>query len=241
VRVAGLYDVHGNLPALEAVLAEVEGENVDAVVSGGDLVSGPFPAEVFDRVARVESARFLRGNADRLAVERDTGYGGMGVWCASRLGEERLAAVARWPLTLELDVDGLGRVLFCHAVPAADEPVFTRITPDAEVVEALGEVDADVLVCGHTHVQFDRTLPGGIRVVNAGSVGMPYEGRTGAFWALLGPTIELRRTDYDVEAAAESFRATAVPTKDEHAAWLLDPPDPDETTTFFESRRKEPR
>jgi putative phosphoesterase len=238
VRLAALYDVHGNLAALEAVLADAEREGVDSIVCGGDLVSGPFATEVLDRLAAVDGAFFVRGNADRFAVERDTGHGGMGAWCAAQLGDERLATVGEWPLTKELDVEGLGHVLFCHAVPSADEPIFTRITPDAEVVETIGEVDADLLVCGHTHVQFDRTLSTGLRVVNAGSVGMPYQGERGAFWALLGAEIELRRTLYDVEAAAAAIRATGAPGSDQHAAWLLEPPDPDETTEYFESLRR---
>jgi putative phosphoesterase len=238
VRVAALYDVHGNLAALEAVLAEVARERVDAIVCGGDLVSGPFPAEVFDRISAWDHAFFVRGNADRFAVERDTRYGGMGAWCASELGDERLALIAEWPLTVEIGMEGFGRVLFCHAVPSADEPIFTRVTPDPEVEELIGEVDADVLVCGHTHVQFDRALSSGLRVVNAGSVGMPYQGEPGAYWALLGVEIELRRTTYDVEAAAAAIRATGAPGSDQHAAWLLDPPDPDETTEYFESLRQ---
>ncbi len=151
-------------------------------------------------------------------------------------GIERLAELASWPLTVELEIDGLGRTLFCHAIPTADEPIFTRVTPDDVVAELIGEVDADIVVCGHTHVQFDRTLPGGLRVVNAGSVGSPYEGRRGAFWALLGPTVELRRTEYDVEQAVARIRSAA-PSSEELIGWLLDPPDPDETSAYFESQR----
>ena len=127
-------------------------------------------------LASLPNAYFVRGNGDREVLEGTDAYGID--WAAerARLGEERLAAVASWPLTLELDVDGLGRTLFCHAIPSADEPIFTRITPDEVVVELVGDVEAEVLVCGHTHVQFDRRLPTGLRVVNAGSVGMPYEG-----------------------------------------------------------------
>jgi diadenosine tetraphosphatase ApaH/serine/threonine PP2A family protein phosphatase len=162
----------------------------------------------------------------------------MGEWCASVLGQERLETMTHWPLALALDVDGLGRVLFCHAVPAADEPIFTRITPDAEVADALGDVDADVLLCGHTHVQFGRVLSTGLRVVNAGSVGMPYEGEQGAYWALVGDDVELRRTPYDIEAAADAIRAAGSPWSVQQAGWLLEPPDPDETTEYFESQRK---
>jgi len=237
VRVAALCDIHGNLPALEAVLADVEREGVDAIACGGDLVGGPLSVEVFDRLLNLQDVRFVRGNADRLVME---GEGEHGVdWSAERrrLGEPRLAMIASWPLTVELETEGLGRTLFCHAIPSADEPIFTRITPDEDVAELLGDVEAKLVVCGHTHVQFDRQLASGLRVVNAGSVGMPYEGRRGAFWALVGPEVELRRTEYDVEAAAASIREAAGPGSEQQAGWLLDPPDPDETTAYFEGQR----
>jgi putative phosphoesterase len=237
VRVAALNDIHGNLPALEAVLADVEEAGVDAVVCGGDVVGGPFSAEVFDRLSSLPDVRFVRGNADRMVLE---GFGEHGQdWNAERqrLGEARLAAVASWPLTVELEIDRLGPTLFCHAIPTADEPIFTRLTPDEDVVELLGDVAADVVVVGHTHVQFDRLLPNGVRVVNAGSVGMPYEGRRGAYWALLGPTVEHRRTEYDADAAAAAIREVGGAANQQLAGWLLDPPDPDESSRFFESQR----
>lgn len=237
MRVAALNDIHGNLPALEAVLADVEGADVDAIVCGGDVVGGPFSREVFDRLSSLPNVHFVRGNADRMVLEGTDEYGVD--WGAERerLGGAALAAVASWPLTVELDVDSLGRTLFCHAIPSADEPIFTRITPVEEVSELLGDVEAELLVCGHTHVQFDHTLPTGLRVVNAGSVGSPYEGRRGAFWALLGPSVELRRTEYNVEAAAAATREVGGPSNDQLAGWLLEPPDPVETTAFFESQR----
>ena len=128
-------------------------------------------------------------------------------------------------------------MLFCHAIPTADEPIFTRITPDEVVRDLLGDVEADLVVCGHTHVQFDRRLPGGPRIVNAGSVGMPYEGRRGAFWALLGPDVELRHTQYDVEAAVAAIRQAGGAAHDQLCGYLLEPPDPDETSEYFEGMR----
>jgi predicted phosphodiesterase len=238
VRVAALNDIHGNLPALEAVLAEVDHEGVDTIVCGGDVVPGPFPAEVFDRLTALPNVQFLRGNADRFLIEGVGEYGQDWVADRQRVGDARLAAIASWPLTVELDVDGLGRTLFFHAVPTADEPIFTRITPDEEVIDLIGDVDVDLAVCGHTHVQFDRRLSNCLRVVNAGSVGMPYEGRRGAFWCLLGPIVQHRHTEYDVEAAAESIRALGSPTHEQLIGWLLEPPDPVETSSFFEEQRK---
>jgi putative phosphoesterase len=237
MRVAALNDIHGNLPALEAVLAEVEEAGAEVVVCGGDVVGGPFSAEVFDRLARLPDVRFLRGNGDRMVLEGVDEYGQDWNTERRRLGDARLAEVASWPLTLELEIDGLGPTLFCHAIPTADDPIFTRLTPDEDVDELLGDVSADVVVVGHTHVQFDRRLPSGVRVVNAGSVGMPYGGRRGAFWALLGPEVELRRTDYDVDAAAAAIRAVGGDGNEQLARVLLEPPDPDEASRFFESQR----
>jgi putative phosphoesterase len=237
VRVAALSDVHGNLAALEAVLEDVDAAGVDVVVSGGDVVAGPFPAEVLALLRSRSDVRYVRGNADRLVLEGVAEHGQDWAATRKRLGEDGVAELASWPLTLVLEVDGLGRVLFCHAVPSADEPIFTRITPDEEVAELIGGADAEVVVCGHTHVQFDRRLPNGTRVVNAGSVGMPYEGRRGAFWALLGPEVELRHTAYDTESAVAAIREATGPTHGQLATWLLEPPDPDETTAYFEGVR----
>ena len=215
MRVAALFDVHGNLPALDAVLAEVERERVDEIVCGGDLLSPPFAAECHDRLA-ARGALFVRGNADREAA-----------------GFE--AVVAGWPLTAELEVDGLGPVLFCHGSPRSDEEILTRLSPPERVRTALEGVDAPVVVGGHTHVQFDRVVERW-RLVNAGSVGMAYEGRTGAFWALLGPDVELRRTEYDAAPMAAALEELGDEGALERVGWLRDPPDPDEVSAYFESR-----
>jgi putative phosphoesterase len=234
VPVAAISDIHGNLPALEAVLADIEREGVDTIVVAGDTISGPWPAEVFDVLADAD-ALVVRGNVDRLALEG--GEHRIGAWSAERLGDRR-AAVAEWPLTVTLEIEGLGRVLVCHATPTSDEPIYTRVTPAEEVERLFDDVDADVVLCGHTHIQYDRTLPNGLRIVNPGSVGMPYEGRRGAFWALLGPDVELRRAEYDVEAAVDAIRAREVPDVEEQlVGYLLDPPDPTETSAYFESLR----
>jgi putative phosphoesterase len=235
LRVAALSDIHGNLPALAAVLAEIEREGVDAIVVAGDTVAGPWPVEVFDAVVRLDAA-IVGGNADRAVLERDVQLGRHPAWCADRLGDARLASIAAWPLTYEFDVDGLGRVLVCHSTPKSDEPIYTRITPDEDVVQFFAEVAADVVVCGHTHMQYDRRLSTGLRLVNPGSVGMPYEGALGAYWALLGPDVEMRRTEYDTTAAAAAIRALGAPAE-QQVEILLEPPDPVETTEYFESLR----
>jgi len=236
VRVAAISDIHGNLPALEAVLSDVENEDVDAVVVVGDTISGPWPLEVLDLVERF-GARIVHGNVDREVVNRSDRYGPLALWSADRLGEERLAAAAAWPTTVELEIDGLGHVLFCHSTPASDDPIYTRITPDDELVSLFGAVAADVLVCGHTHMQYDRRLSSGLRVVNPGSVGMPYEGEQGAYWALLGPEVTFRRSDYDVAATVGAARGLGAPLDEQLVAQLLEPPTSEETTAYFESLR----
>ena len=235
MRVAAISDIHGNLPALEAVLGDVDREGVDEIVVAGDSVSGPWPAEVFDLLGSI-GARIVRGNADR-AEEVMAHSSELGAWNAERLGASRVATVTAWPLTLEVTVEGLGDVLLCHSTPTADTPIYTRITPDDELTELLGDVAADVLVCGHTHMQYDRRLSTGLRVANPGSVGMPYEGQRGAYWAVLGRDIEFRRTEYDVEATVAAIQVMGAPVDARLLEYLLEPPGSVATTEYFESLR----
>ncbi len=211
MRVAALYDVHGNLPALDAVLAEVRREGIETIVAGGDVLWGPFQAECLDAL-RAADAIFVSGNCERdvLGLDDDSCR-----WCREQLGPDDRAAVGAWPSTVELDVDGLGRILFCHATPRSDEEILTSRTPDEDVATALVGVMADVVVCGHTHVQQDRHVSGAPRLVNAGSVGLPYQGRDGAYWAALGPAVELRRTEYAVESALSALCASSFPSVEE--------------------------
>lgn len=227
MRVAALYDVHGNLPALEAVLADVERAGADTILVGGDVVSGPMPAESLSLLLSLgDRVRFIRGNADRVLdfAGRDSGSRELWIvsrhWVAGQLGEQRLAFLAGLPLDEILDVDGLGEVRFCHGAPGSDEEAITALTPDERLAELLEGVEQRVVVCGHTHMQFDRRL-GGVRVVNAGSVGMPYEAEPGAYWLLAGPELSLRRAEYDVEAAAALIRSTEHPNAEHLARELL--------------------
>jgi predicted phosphodiesterase len=221
VRVAALYDVHGNLPALEAVLEEADRERVDLIVSGGDLVAGPFPPEALELMLALGGrVRFVRGNADRSVLEFVAGQVEPEHhvdWVAERLAPRHLEAVAAFEPLVRVDVDGLGPTLFCHATPSNDVDVFLETTEEAIAASILGHTAEATVVCGHTHMQFDCRIAGR-RVVNAGSVGMPYEAAPGAYWALLGPGVELRRTDYDLERAAERIRRSGHPTADELAA-----------------------
>jgi predicted phosphodiesterase len=238
MRVAALNDVHGNLPALTAVLAKVPDDAL--IVFGGDLVSGPMPKQTSELVRSLGArARFIRGNADHIAGAGPEG----GVWESRRawvfeeqLDEEERAFFASLPPTETVNVDELGPTLFCHGSPRDENEIVTAVTSDARLREILGSVEERVVVCGHTHHQFDRTVDRW-RIVNAGSVGMPYEGHRGAYWALLGPDVELRRTEYDVEAAAEAIRATGYPEPEEDPLPnLLNPPTAAEVAEYFEQQ-----
>jgi predicted phosphodiesterase len=240
VRIAALYDVHGNLPALEAVLADPRLRSADRIVVGGDLVAGPFPGECLERL-RALDAVFIRGNGDRETVmPPDEGpLAEVARFARERLSDDQLAFVASWPLTVDLRVSGLGRTVFCHATPVADTAIVTSATPDVDVLAALGPVSTDVVVCGHTHVQFDRSL-NGLHLVNAGSVGMPYEGSPDARWALLGHDVKLLATPYDASAALARLAATGYPAFEE---WFVPALGREvtavEATATFERRRFE--
>jgi predicted phosphodiesterase len=231
---AALADIHGNVQALDAVLADPRCAAAERVVVLGDVVTGTFPAETLDRLTALgDRARFLRGNADRLALEDEVEWY---AWVRDRLGPERLATVRTWPRSFAIAVEGLGGVRCCHATPDDDEEPLTRITPGLDFAAALADIAEPVVIGGHTHVQFDRTV-GRHRYVNVGAVGRPYEGRPGAYWALLGPDIELVRTDYDVEAAAAAVLASGQPHAAEVAETLLEPPSADEATAHWEASR----
>ncbi|HKG92083.1 MAG TPA: metallophosphoesterase family protein [Gemmatimonadaceae bacterium] len=243
-RVAALYDIHGNLPALEAAMAAVEAAGADTIVVGGDVVLGPMPRETLERLLALgPRARFIRGNCDRLVVDAFDGrplpprlppaVREPIAWTAAQLDRTHRDALAGFPETLALGVDGLGEVLFCHATPRSDEEIYTVRTPAERVRPMLEGVMQRVVVCGHTHMQFDRTVDG-VRLLNAGSVGMPY-GRPGAYWLLLGPDAQPARTDYDLERAADLVRHTSYPQAAEFAErQLLRPQSEEEILRLFE-------
>jgi len=234
VKVAALYDVHANLPALEAVLAEVEREDVDVIVLGGDCIHGPQPVETLERLRGLgERALWIRGNTDRL-IAGDADSDGLHTWVAERLGEENVAFLESLPPTQRLLVDGLGETLFCHATPHDDETIVTPLTPDGRLAEILDGVDAAAVVAGHTHMQQDRTV-GGIRWINAGSVGLPYEDDIKAFWAVLGPGVELRRTPFDVAAAIRAFEGVGREDASRFVENFRTAPSRQEAAEYFES------
>lgn len=209
-RIAALYDIHGNLPAREALLGELDREAPDLVVVGGDVAAGCYPVETLQRLGALNRPTlFVRGNCDRVMVEifdgeRD-GEHELTDQASRRItARERDLLVAFEP-TVEADVEGLGAVLFCHGTPSSDEEIVTPAASDDEVASLLSRIVPQLVVCGHTHLQFDRRI-GRHRLVNAGSVGLAY-GETGACWALIGPEVELRTTPYDLDAAVPRLAA----------------------------------
>ncbi len=199
MRIATLYDVHGNLPALEAVLAEIPDDAT--IVVGGDVVlGGAQPSEALERLRGLgDRVVWIRGNADRELKPGEPALAPVGLLDATRaaLTDEQIEFLYAQPPTVQID-----RVLFCHATPRNDLDIFTERTPEERLVEIFAGVDADVVVCGHTHMQFERTIAGK-RVINSGSVGMPYEDEPGAYWTL---DLEHRRADYEGASPSEHSR-----------------------------------
>jgi predicted phosphodiesterase len=232
MRVAALYDIHANLPAAEAVLEDVARSGADLIVVGGDVVPGPMPREMLALLSSGSiPAQFIHGNGE-VAVLAEINGRDSGVpapvrkaiqWNAAQLERRDAKLMESWPLTFGLEISGIGRVLFCHATPQNPNDIFTRLTPEHKVAALFAGIEADLVVCGHTHMQFDRTVSG-LRVANAGSVGMPF-GEPRAHWLLLGPGVEFRRTDYDVQSAAARTRQTDYPDAEQFAATnILSPP-----------------
>ena len=184
---------------------------------------------------------FIKGNGDRVVLAAKAGtdisevpaaYRDVIEWGAEGLDEDAARKVAAWQPSLRLRITGVGNVFFCHATPRNETEIFTRLTSEERLAPVFAGVDASVVVCGHTHMQFDRMV-GRLRVVNAGSVGMPF-GTTGADWLLLGPGIELCKTQYDLTAAAERFRQTKYPMVEEMAVrYILNPPSERELFTAW--------
>ena len=242
MRIAAIYDIHGNLPALEAVLQDIRRAEVDLIVVGGDVLPGPMPRETLKCLLDLEiPVQFIRGNGERevLAVMSDRETGTIPEqfleamrWSAAQLHPEDEQLLASWPQTVSVHLGGVGEVLFCHATPRSDTEVFTRHTSEQHLLPIFEGLNVPLVICGHTHMQFDRTI-GKVRVVNAGSVGMPF-GKPGAWWLLLGPDVELRHTSYDLTKAAARIRATEYPLKEDFATHnVLQPPSEEEILKAF--------
>jgi len=226
MRVAAFYDIHGNLPALEAVLQAAQALAVEALVIGGDVVAGPLPNETLALLQQSPlPTHCLRGNAESevLRVLAGQAPGGLSPyaneearWIAQALTPAHQAWIATWPATVTLTSVDWGEALFCHATPDSDLTVFTAATPAAKLSPHFANLRAPLVVCGHTHMQFDRRV-GHVRVVNAGSVGMPF-GHTGADWLLLADDVSWQHTDYDLAKAAAQIRRSTYPHAEAFAA-----------------------
>jgi predicted phosphodiesterase len=227
--VAVLSDIHGVLPALDAVLAEPAVQDAERIVLTGDIAAGPQPVQVLERLLGLgDRVIWVRGNADRELVELARGQAfdvpdPIAPWAAGQLTADHVDWLAGLPYPVTLGVDGFGEVVFCHATPRDDEEVVvvdSRLERWAEVLAGLpGEVMT--VVCGHTHMPFTR-LANRRQIINPGSVGMPY-GRAGAHWALLaGGAVTMRRTAYDAEAACALVTAqSSYPDVAEWADYFL--------------------
>ncbi len=222
-RVVVLADVHGVLPALEAVLAEEDVRAADVIVLAGDIASGPMPVETLDVLTALgERVVWVRGNADRELVEmaRKAFEGeppdAVSPWAAQQLRADQVELLAGLPTTYMLD-----DTLFCHATPRDDEEVVLVDSPVSRWAQVFAGLPDEVrtVVCGHTHMPFARQVDRRL-VVNAGSVGMPY-GAPGPSWALLTPDgVQLRRSALDRTKAAD--RIVAESSYPGRAEWVAE-------------------
>ena len=238
MRVAILTDVHGNLPALDAVLAELADERVGLVVSGGDICAGPMPAEALERLVALGETLpmlWIMGNADRevigawdgsLPEDREDTAARAAHFAAARLDRRARDFLASFAVSLAAD-----GVRYCHGSPRADTEILTAASSRRRVDAALAGTREPLVIHGHTHHQYDHG-----RIAGAGSVGMPYEGRAGAFWAIVDRgRVELRRTAYDLDAAAAAILASGYPDADDLLQEsLLDPIPRREALAVFE-------
>jgi putative phosphoesterase len=236
MRVAALADVHGNASALAAVLAELEDEQPDLIVSCGDLTWGALPSETITLLEPWrDRVRFVRGNSERELVERKLLDSEVAQWEFQQHDDAKLRDyVNATRAQVAVDVDGLGPTLFCHGSPRSDEECVTRATPAERIAEFTADVDEACIVTAHTHMQYDRRV-GETRLLNPGSVGLPYELEPGnAYWALLGPDVELRRTPYDLDAAIERMRAAGMPKFAQIEELMRTPPPQEEVIQHTE-------
>jgi putative phosphoesterase len=240
VRILALYDIHGNPDALDAVLADPRAADPDAIVVGGDVVPGAFAGAVLDRLEALSAeVHWVRGNGERETAAAVNGApptegddaAEMAAFTAQQLGLERARRLGVLPLSVTID-----GVLFCHATPRSDEELVTRISPPERWAEVLAEVDTALVVAGHTHQQDDRMVSG-VRFVNAGSVGLPYEGDADARWLWIEDGVpELRRATYDAAAAGLRMRDACPALTDSVNASLIEPVDAMVITRMFEER-----
>lgn len=233
MKFAALYDIHGNLPALQAVLEELQVIQPDVIVVGGDIISGPFPGQTLAKLMQVHTPiYYIQGNADRELVQAFDrrplsrrylpSLSAKGVeeiqWLAQQITQAERDFIAMQPKQLVFEIAKLGSILFCHATPRNDEELFTPLTSPQQLDTIFAEITPDIVICGHTHLQFELVV-GQHRILNAGSVGMPFAKEPGAYWLLLHPEgYEFRHTPFDGKAAAQAIRASGYPQAEDFIA-----------------------
>jgi predicted phosphodiesterase len=229
-RVAVLSDVHGNLPALNACLADVERQDVEAVLFLGDFTWGPQPREVLSRVESLGMPSwFVMGNAERDAIEIAAGTrapdGQNDLWMVGAHGADGIATISTYSPAIHIRVSGIGDIRLCHGSPRSDVELLTPETPPERIARACVGVDDPIVGHGHTHVQYQRQV-GERTVFGPGSVGLPYgtDGVPGARWALLADGIDLRVTSYDIEDAIATAHDVHYPGADTVETMLRTPP-----------------
>jgi predicted phosphodiesterase len=225
MRIAVMSDVHGNLPALEAVMSHLEAQGgYDEIWVLGDLaVFCPYPAQALERLAALPHARFVQGNTDgylvsgrrppQMAVQDESQWKSMPGfleerdasfrWTVSHLSYEGYLFLRELPFQQRVQIPGYGAVLGVHGSPLGDEVGVWEHTSDADLRDMLSSTECSLLLCGHTHCPLDRSLDS-TRVINVGSVGLPLDGDRRAAYAMLD--IEggecrsvLHRVEYDVD------------------------------------------
>lgn len=239
MRIAVLADVHGNLPALRAVLAQLDSEPAEAIVVAGDVCGGPLVRDTLELLnGRPEPVHWIAGNSERETVAvfdgsaiSDDAPGRAAAWSSGQLDDRWRDTLASWPIALTLD-----GVRFCHGSPRRDDEILSRGTPHDALAAALAGVTEALVVGGHTHQQLIRQVRDDLVYANAGSVGLPYEGSGDAFWMLVvDGVVHLRECSYDQPAALAELQASGFPELKEHLAGsLVAFADPDWVTAFFE-------
>jgi predicted phosphodiesterase len=236
-RVAVIGDVHGNRVAFAAVLGEIRADPPDLVVVNGDLAWGAEPEATLALADGLADAVFVRGNAEsallRLVDAGTPEPTETEAWMLDQHTPDRLEQIKRYAGAVSVTVHGLGRVFFCHGSPRGDQELVTPGTPDERMRALLANVELDVLVTAHVHLQFERRALG-ITSMNAGSVGLQYGGTPAAYWAEIGLEISLRRTPYDLDEAERRVRSSGIPTADRIVQTLREPPSAEEVIEHAE-------
>ena len=230
--IAALYDIHGNLSALQAVLHELVQIKPDLVVIGGDVLPGPFPRACLDAIKKFPyPTKYIKGNGEDGVIDANENKIDPGLpesvqhslnWNAQKMENEQIQEISSWPKTFSLSHPILGQILFCHATPENNTEIFTKKTSADLLPNSLYSFKDTIIICGHTHMQFD-IIRKGVRIINAGSIGMPF-GKSGAFWLLIKENITVMDTPYDLEDASQKVITSGYPEAHQFSEMIIRPP-----------------